>query len=460
MLDGRYSVLLVRLILSLILALSFTGMAYAQGHVGLMVNNSMFVPLRGVFQELGCEVGWAGDTQTVTMKNGEKVIVLGVGKTEAQVAGSALNLQQPPRLVNGSVYVPLRFCTEALGAEVSWNQATREATIVANGQSIKVRAASDGEALKQYNLKVGSVNARVVEIPQGAARAKMVLGNNFIGGTEELASLALRSGAVAAINGTFFEAYHGRPDPWNAIINNGKVLHVQHSGTAIGFTDSGQVKMDPVNMEMECGLNGNYNTWFCFGINHTPQGGDEIWVYTPERGATIGFNYGISVVVDNGKVTRITRDEDVAIPANGFVINCTGAHERVASIFKVGDEVDYRIRFDNTQSDWSDVVTAVGAGPRLVTNGQISVNPQAEGFTEAKITQGGGARSAIGVKADGTMLLVTVPAATVYQLADAMYKLGAYNAMNLDGGASSGLWFKGKYVNRPGRLLSNALVFY
>jgi exopolysaccharide biosynthesis protein len=31
--------------------------------------------------------------------------------------------------------------------------------------------------------------------------------------------------------------------------------------------------------------------------------------------------------------------------------------------------------------------------------------------------------------------------------------------MNLDGGASSGLWFKGSYITKPGRLLSNTLIF-
>jgi len=37
-----------------------------------------------------------------------------------------------------------------------------------------------------------------------------------------------------------------------------------------------------------------------------------------------------------------------------------------------------------------------------------------------------------------------------------MQKLGAYNAMNIDGGASSGLYYKGKLLTIPGRDLSNA----
>jgi len=46
----------------------------------------------------------------------------------------------------------------------------------------------------------------------------------------------------------------------------------------------------------------------------------------------------------------------------------------------------------------------------------------------------------------------------IEDLATIMQKLGAYNAMNIDGGASSGLYYKGKLLTIPGRDLSNALV--
>ena len=37
-------------------------------------------------------------------------------------------------------------------------------------------------------------------------------------------------------------------------------------------------------------------------------------------------------------------------------------------------------------------------------------------------------------------------------------ELGAYDAMNLDGGASTGLWVNGKYLVSPGRQINNALL--
>lgn len=101
---------------------------------------------------------------------------------------------------------------------------------------------------------------------------------------------------------------------------------------------------------------------------------------------------------------------------------------------------------------------AVQAGPRLVANGKIALDVAGEGFKDPKILTNGGARSALGITRDHRLILLTTSGATIPQLAEIMKQAGAWQAMNLDGGASSGLWMDGKYLTKPGRLLSNALV--
>ena len=101
---------------------------------------------------------------------------------------------------------------------------------------------------------------------------------------------------------------------------------------------------------------------------------------------------------------------------------------------------------------------AVQAGPRLVRNGKVDLDVEGEGFKDPKILTNSGARSALGITRDHRLILVTVPAATIPQLAEIMLQAGAWQAMNLDGGASSGLYYNGKYLTKPGRLLSNALI--
>jgi len=265
-----------------------------------------------------------------------------------------------------------------------------------------------------------------------------------------------------AINGTYFEAYGGIPEPWGTIINKGRVLHVGSVGTTVGITANGQLLMDPVKVKIEGAINDSYqwpNNWYAYGFNHTsPQTG--AYIYTTERGSKTGSSAGTSIIVANSLVTKIVRGENATIPGNGFVINFTGQEEKLAQRFSVGDKISYRVSFENTNEDnWDEVIAGVGAGPRLVKNGQLVVDPQGEGFTSPKILEMGGARSAIGVKMNGTIILATVPGATIEKLAVIMQKLGAIDAMNLDGGASSGLWLRGKYLTTPGRLISNALIF-
>ena len=87
------------------------------------------------------------------------------------------------------------------------------------------------------------------------------------------------------------------------------------------------------------------------------------------------------------------------------------------------------------------------------------MNAQAEGFTEAKILTTAASRSGIFVKKDSTVVIATIAGATMKQWGEVMLALGAVDGMNLDGGASSGMYANGKYITTPGRLLSNGLMF-
>lgn len=93
------------------------------------VNGRVLVPLRGVFEQMGAFVQWVPQSQTVTAASGSTNIGLVIGSTTAMVNGKAMTLDVPAQLVNGRTMVPLRFLSEALGAQVLWNETTREVSI-------------------------------------------------------------------------------------------------------------------------------------------------------------------------------------------------------------------------------------------------------------------------------------------------------------------------------------------
>lgn len=106
----------------------------------------------------------------------------------------------------------------------------------------------------------------------------------------------------------------------------------------------------------------------------------------------------------------------------------------------------------------------ISGGPRLVTKGSINITADEENFkNDVKNTQA--ARTAVGITKDGKLIFLVIEknnssiGASLSELANLMLKIGAYNAMNLDGGGSSTMVVNKKAVNtRDERPVCNAII--
>jgi hypothetical protein len=111
--------------------------------------------------------------------------------------------------------------------------------------------------------------------------------------------------------------------------------------------------------------------------------------------------------------------------------------------------------------DWSEHEAALAGGPLLVWDGFAKPMPGGEGFGDPHVFARAAPRTAMGITRDNHLLLVvTALGASLGDMAAAMRDLGALYAVNLDGGASSGMWYNGTMVRRPGRPLTNILCVY
>lgn len=97
------------------------GSYVALNPAGVVKNNATFIPLRGVFEKMGASLLWDSKYQAVTIKSGSTTIVLYVGSKSAFVNGKDILLAQAPFMKNNSVFVPLRFISESIGASVTWD---------------------------------------------------------------------------------------------------------------------------------------------------------------------------------------------------------------------------------------------------------------------------------------------------------------------------------------------------
>lgn len=313
----------------------------------------------------------------------------------------------------------------------------------------------------------GSFAVTVVRIPltSGEFIPRLVNAKSGVGRTEPFQSMLARTHAVCGINGSFFDAYNvtGDKDPGMTLITGGEIVHKGGTGSVCGFTAQGEAvfgKLDLAIRGTVAAPGRRPKSWYAYWLNRTPTSPDNIVVCTPARGTRARVPDGISVVVKNGAVVRVVPG-DTAIPETGFVINFRGDSAPQAANFPLGAVVTFSVirKPDNDDLRWQQVVEAVGAGPLLVRDGQFVYNPESEGFTSPKILSAASRRCAIGINRKGDALLVCTSGATVAQVARIMLKLGAVQALNLDGGASSGLFASGRMLCEPGRELSNALVF-
>ena len=95
------------------------------------------------------------------------------------------------------------------------------------------------------------------------------------------------------------------------------------------------------------------------------------------------------------------------------------------------------------------VTEAVSFGPAMIVNGKKTINSGDGGWGIAP-------RTAIAQRKDGAIIFIVIDGrqinslgATLREVQDELYKLGAYNATNLDGGSSSTLFYNGEVINNP-----------
>ena len=79
------------------------------------------VPMRDIFEAVGAVVQWDESTQTVIAVKDSSFVTLQIGSEKAFVNSEEKQLDVKALIKDDRTFVPLRFVSEALGAEVEWD---------------------------------------------------------------------------------------------------------------------------------------------------------------------------------------------------------------------------------------------------------------------------------------------------------------------------------------------------
>ncbi len=313
--------------------------------------------------------------------------------------------------------------------------------------------------------------------PVGLYRLRPVLSNESVVLRETVSAMQRRLSTQATtvgVNGDYFSLADGRP---SGILLRDGVLATPPSSSrsSAGITLDGLLDVRKIRF---------LGTWRGTGqrrslnfLNKAP-GTNGISLFTTDWGpATPRLAGAFAVVL--APFPLATPNADLAVPVtatsqNGSVTIGPGtavlvargnAAAKLQAEAQPGTTVTLRLIL---QPDWSTVSDAIGGGPVLVRDG-APVYRANEAFTTSQLVPRG-PRSAVGQRADGSVLLVTTDGRqpgysvgmTNFELAQTLLRLGAVRGMALDGGGSSTLAFEGTVLNSPSdgkeRAVSTALM--
>lgn len=108
---------------------------------GQINNGRVLIPLRAVSENLGASVEWFQTEKEVKIKNGDSTLWLAANFKRAIIESPPttdnpdiphreyIDIDTATQVIKGTTYVPLRFVGQSLGANVLWNQQSKQATI-------------------------------------------------------------------------------------------------------------------------------------------------------------------------------------------------------------------------------------------------------------------------------------------------------------------------------------------
>ena len=277
---------------------------------------------------------------------------------------------------------------------------------------------------------------------------------NGMVGISSVSKMNRSQGAIAGINGGYFD--RKIQQPLGAIKRDGSWLSnpILNRGV-IAWNDNGDFSLGRLNWQenlsnqqgIKISVVALNSGFYKAGVTRYTQ--DWGSIYTP-----ITDNEKVFLVENKIIKQEIFLDIDklpIQIHENNYLLVL---RDQDNPSLKLGTQLEVLDQFfPDIFHDYSNLL---GAGPLLVQDGKIILDPKIENFQPA-FQKEHASRSAIATTFNGTFLLIVThkrlqgQGANLQEFAELMQKLGAQNALNLDGGSSSSLYLGGQSIDNPSK---------
>ena len=313
----------------------------------------------------------------------------------------------------------------------------------------------------KYNTNTTAQSEYFVEYKPGSDVVPMVVNGDSIYGRRTITQAAeyMKSNGMKpmiGINGDYFSYMTGVP--MGHTIIDGELVTSDPSGqNAVGFNSDGTgfiswleiqskfIKKDGSEMMLDCinkwcqpTISTSYLLTDKFAASTKTSGNCKFVIFSKLEGR-LAIGDSITLRVDE----IFDYDGDILIPEGKYVLvmtNTYGTPEKLQfmSQLQIGEEVELKSEAVYDKDKWSKVSSAIGSvGGRLIEEGKLNSNFEA----------GTAPRTAVGIKADGSIVFYVIDGrqsgystgVQIKTLAKRMAELGCIDAINLDGGGSTAI---------------------
>jgi hypothetical protein len=337
-----------------------------------------------------------------------------------------------------------------------------------------------------------TIDVVTVDLRQCGCEFRQVRARDSVAGREKVTSMVARQkegaeAVLAAVNADFFNLQTGESE--NNVVVGGEWWKgnrgTDNTRSQFGVNADGKPMIDRFTLH---GTAIRRRAAFpVTAVNFFPRTGEHAILFTPRYGRT---------PIDTARprtdlfLRRVAARGDTAlflqvggplktpggtpIPFDGAILTVVGPRATIVGNFVDGDTIRVVLRAAGSRGDGPRVSPQllIGGWPRILRAGRnVAVDApwdEATGSSNAEVRH---PRSAVGFNRDSTQVfIVTVDGRqassvgmTLIELADLMKDLGAWDALNFDGGGSTTLVVKGQIVNKPSdsvgeREVANALL--
>ena len=126
----------------------------------MIIDGRTMVPVRVLFDSFGADVVWNENSRQAVVFTQSTVVVFTIGSKTAYVDGIGRPIDVAPVIVHDRTFVPVRFISSVLGYDVVWNGSTR--TVYITNKKSNTSAPSDPENPKEETVPEKSEKSAVL----------------------------------------------------------------------------------------------------------------------------------------------------------------------------------------------------------------------------------------------------------------------------------------------------------